>query len=741
MKQSQAVTQRDFSAGEIFSGAERRSDLPFVRAGARTQVNWRIESNGSLVPRSGRRALFQTSGKRSEYFRMTPSAEFILSFSDGALTIFDAKTGVQVAGNVNAAYLWAAATIDNIIWTQAIYDVVIAFPGMQPQIARYDQAAGTWSFLPYNFRTSATVVYEPFYRRSVLGASMTPSAVSGAIILTCSSNFFTPGKSGQRLSILGQQVTITGYLSPTQANATIAYNLPVSISIAVDDITPFQAGQVVSTKNNGIKMEVFSVTAGFVKGTLMGQLTLPTLTWTGEFLISPLGSSTVTAATTPTVIASGATVQWLEEFMNATAGWPQSCFYDKNRLGFCDFPQAPEGILWSAIGAPDTCWIDSAAAATNPAAGADPSAAILEFIPQKPRVRHVVGWGDEFIFTEAGIFQLPISGNNPLKPGSAEFRQFSNDGCSIIRPVLTQDSIVYVNAGTSRVSMVKATGTYTRPYVSEDLSDLHKHLFTSDTPSLAPGMAPRMLTIAYGDGAHPERYVYVVNKNGSVITGKFTADKQLVGWAPQASAALVSWVSAGGKAVYFSSGYPATAKFIIETEYDGANLDGFIAWNGIPAGLNPAAGLASLWWLGGLTVTLIDGDLDMGDRQVDANGNLVQQNGDILTSATLFIGVTFTSTFEPILHHADLGQDLGQGQTLRKIKQISATVEHTAPFSIDDRVFTVNTFNVDGSVAPALKKATYRARPPGRVIDPSVKLIKSRPGIFRLKEIIAGVTV
>ena len=722
--------QRDFSAGEIFSGAKRRDDLPFIRSGGRQALNWRQEAIGTLVPRPARRALFAAPGPRTEYVRMSPTAEFLISYSSGTISIFDLSGNIQ-AKNTSVQYLWTNATIGKVCWAQVDKDIVVTFPSMAPQICRYTASSNTWDFLPFAFRISGGATYESFFRASVLGATMTPSGTTGAIVLTCSTAFFTAGMVGAKLSVLGQQVQILSIIDNLNANVQVAYQLPVAIKITVADASAFQVGQISSTKVNGVKIEISAVDYGLktVTGTLMGQLTLPTYTWTSEVLVSQNGSSAVSGV--PPVVANGGTVQWLEEFMGATAGWPQACFYDKGRLGFCDFPQKPEAILWSAVNQPDIFWIDSIAAANSSAAGADASSAILEFIPGKPRVRHVVGWGDEFIFTDNGIFQVPISGQNPLKPGSVEFRVISRDGSSGIRPIPTLDCIVYVNSGLNRISCVFATGSYTRPYTVNDLSDAHKHLFAA---------GPVMFSISSGDGAHPERYVYVVNADGTSVVGKFGTDKQLAGWMPHKSLASVNWVSSSGPNVYFTSLYPSATQWICEAEDDSTNLDGFISYSAIPGGLS-IAGKGQFWWFANQMVTLLDGWIDLGDRQVDALGNLVLQNGDILTSPTLLVGAIYTSVFEPFVVQSQEGQSLKQSQTTRSISRCAAAVIHNNGFTLGKTTFPQDFLGADTTIQPVLKENTYLARQLGQYFDPRISLVKARPGIFRLMELSLEVTV
>ena len=43
-------------------------------------------------------------------------------------------------------------------------------------------------------------------------------------------------------------------------------------------------------------------------------------------------------------------VIWDEQIFDSYFGWPQSTFFDQNRLGSCDVPSLTSGIAWSGIG-------------------------------------------------------------------------------------------------------------------------------------------------------------------------------------------------------------------------------------------------------------------------------------------------------------------------------------------------------------------------------------------------------
>jgi hypothetical protein len=719
------IAQRDFSSGEVDANAKRRDDVDRVKAGARQMRNVRPRQTGALDVRPGRRAIAPAIGKRTELLRVSSAPDLYIEFSAGKVDIYD-LTGALVATNTSASYLWTNTTLATIVWCVAENEIVMCYPGMQPQMAVWDGAAFT--FQAYTFTVGFGVTQMPFFRFSVPGATMTynsPATGSG-VGLESSQPYFTVGMIGTTLSIIGQQCTITAVADSTHATVTVASRLPDGVTISVTSVAPFVVGQVAALATQTLKMEIQSIDSGglTVSGVLLSAVAL-TGSYSADVLVSPLGtsdSSTVAAAATAT------TEQWQEQFMGALHGWPASCFFDNNRLGFCDFPQRPEAILWSGTGDYQNCWVDPLAAALQPDAGAKPNSAMLEFISAKPRVKYVVGWGDEFAFTDLGVYQIPISVNNPLKPGSVQFIPVGDGGCGHIHPMLGRDAILYVNAGLTRVSALLRTGSLTTPYILQDVTEFHGHLINN----------PVTLTISAGDGAYPERYAYLVNADGSVVVGKFTQDKQFVGWVPWSGPGTVQWMSAIGTRVLSNVLYGSIG--LVELEDSSLYLDGVIAVNAVPTAM-VKAGKGPCWPSASGTVTLMDGLLDMGEREVDADGNIVLISGDDLSSPTLVAGQIFQQTLEPFTPQAQNGPDVKQRQRRRRIARAMVTVQNGTAFTWGDRDIPAFLFNEPTDVAPPLRETTYSARTRGRDYDPRIILQKVRPGPLTVLEVGIEVTI
>ena len=751
MSQKLVIPQTNFSTGEVDPSAKRREDQPRLRFGARVMRNLRPLNTGALSQRPGRRALFLGTGTRTEQFRIANGLDYLLHFSAGEVAIFS-LSGVLLVSNTG--YPWTNANVGQIVWCIAANQIVICFPGMQPQIILYTPSNASWSFSSFSFSTLQSQVQEPFLRRSVLGATMLASAQTGSITLTCSVPYFTNSMIGSRISFLGQQVTITAVGSTvpiTTATATVANKLPDSIvwTLAAplgagNPTAPFGLNQVVEGAQTQRKGEVTAVdtVATTVTAVLMDSISYygTNGALTDESLVSVLGEQAVTKST-PQTGAVGPTLQWQEEFMGPVQGWPESCFFDGERLGFCAFPQVPEAILWSAIGVFDDFWVDSCATQSgSAAAGAAPTAAILEFMSAKPRVQFVIGeWGSEFVFTDKGVYQIPLSVSQPLMPGGVEFILISDDSCAPIAPALTREAIVFISGGLNRVGAVIRTGSLTMPFAVQEVTEFHRHLLTG----------PVSIAVSVGDGEFPERYVYVCNADGSVAIGKFTQDRQFVGWVPWSCTGTdvnnnptkygtPTWVSSFGANVLYTTLY--NGLYVIEMEDDTQYLDCSVLINNIPANMQKA-GKGPMWMFESMNVRIMDGAIDYGWRLTDANGNILKKPDDDFSSATLVAGQPWTETLQPFAPMAPGGPDQKQRQRRRRISRATAAVQNSTGFLWGGLEIPPYFFGDDPTQQPPLREDEYACRLLGRFYDPIVQLVKDMPGPITILEVSMEITI
>lgn len=742
MSAHMVVSQTNFSGGQCDESARNQQESEkVVAAGARTMSNWRPLNSGGISVRPGRAALSLTDAPRAERFRFTPAVELIIAFSSGAVKILNAL-GTILASNTSASYLWTDATVSQISWTATPDRVVICYPGMRPQLILWDRDTGTYSFALFDFAVLFNnQKQEPFFRTASRGTTMTLGARSGTFLAGSSAPYFTAAMVGQRISLAGQQAAIAGYISSTAVNVTVpaGNKIPRQIDLTlgtggtggpatVDAAAIFPLSTVAETSVTKVSMEITDL----ISDSVIRAITLNDMSGAGtnpgaEHLVGSFGKAQLVSIADASAVAYFPFVSWQQSFMNDIQGWPSACFFAHGRLGFCDFPQRPEAILWSAIGIYDVFWVDSIAALANPAAGVLATSAMLEFIPGKPRVRNVVEWnGDEFIFTDKGVYYIPVSAQNPLKPGSVEFRVFSDASASSIKPAFSSEALIFVSASGDRVSSVRRTGSLTTPYLERDLAPYHSALIKN----------PVAIAVGLGDSGAAERYIYVLNADGTLAIGRITDD--YAGWFPWFGAGAVSWVSVAGINVLLTTLY-GTQK-VLEYETFDRQLDHAVSINSPPA-LMLSGGHGPLIAFAGGTVRVMDGWIDYGDRSVDASGNLIANPEDDFSSAGIVAGVAYTSEYSPFLPEGPRGAAGKQRQRRRKIVRAVASVVDSSGFSFGGRTIPPYDFDDDPLAQPILKSTSYRTSPMGRDFDPRITLVKDTPGPLTLIEFVQEVTV
>lgn len=760
-----AVTaQCDFSVGQLDPWAKRAaSESPIVKTGARQLVNMRILNSHGVQNRPGRRAIFLEQG-RVEEFEIAPGKVYFIAFVPGRLRIYDA-TGIRV---LDAVAAWSVTNLYQAVWVVFRSAIYITFPGSAPQVVVFDGA--NWA-APVNFAFAVTTggqVREPFYRLSPLGVVMQPSATTGNITLTFTAPMnLVASMVGTRLRFCGREMVITAVNSPTSANATVIESLPPgqNLTMVADPRSIVNVGDVVIGETSGAKAVVEGTSATTISVQLLSTSTSAVVTATGAastssrtgatststvtvspgFLINevvsgPSGSMAIGGSgSVVTVTPFGVTV-WEDELLNSFRSWPRSVFTDQNRLGFCDIPALPGAILWSAINSPTDFYVD-----------AQPDAAIFEIAPNNSHVQFVIPGPEssEFVFCNNRIYYIPISASNPLKPGSVAFQTISSDGSAPnVQPRAVQEVILYVAAGGKSVMSLVAPGAYYRPYETRNISALHSTLIRQPFAIAVPTAT---------SATFEERYVYVLNGDGTVQIGKYEVErgeiKGQVGWIPWTGIATITYVSAFGADVIFSSAYPGAN--IVEILDDTMLLDAQVSVNAPPAALAAPPGKGPLWFTPNGTVFVFDGDRPLGTYQIDANGNLIPQRfgGENLASATLIAGQVWSALVEPFVPAVQPGADQGQRMRKRRIARSEIYVAASTGFVFQTlnsdrqgaslpaigagvRQRRVSAYNQDDDAnqPPPKRERAYTFKPAGRAHDPRNILIKDTPGTLQLLE-------
>jgi len=727
--------QRDFSAGELDADLKRRDDVPMMKAGARQMSDFRILNSGQIQQRSGRRFQFAApAGSRTDEIEVAPGVIYRLVFgSDGSLSIVTSANALVVT---QAGYPWNANTIWQIVWTQVkvslqVTDAVICFNGMQPAVARYDGAT-PWTIGAFAFATGADGIRaSPFLRLVAPGATITPSSGGGAgtiVTLVASAPVFLPAHVGTIFRFANSRMLITSVADTTHATATLLETMNPTQQLTVAartgaSVSPvFIVGQSVEgSVTNTVGVVVSVVGAAVTVQILDGQGGFST----ADVLSGPTSSAAITAIAN---VAPQACAVWDEELISTARGWPSSCFNDRGRLGFCDIPAAVDAVMWSATDLPYFFSV-----------GALPTDAMVEILAGKPHIYHVGPWFDEIVFASKGIWYIPIgSANTGLAPGTVEFIPITNEASSQVKPAFTSEGFLYANAGRTRINVIVGSGAAysTKPYVTKDITQFHKHLFVG---------SPKGISISTGDGQAPERYVYVTDADGTLVVGRYEPGKDWIGWVPWKGTAVYSWVSALFGNIVFTTSYAGVG--VVEQLDDTVYLD---------CVQGPGALPFTAVWIAMTKVTLMDGVNNLGLHQIDAAGHVVPlYPGEDFSSPTLVGGFAYTPTYEPFLPNAEPGTNQKQRTRRRRIQRVNVSVSNSTGFFwaklyagrqgallpapgsvIGGRRISAYNVGDDQTIAPPLREEKYSFRgPTGHTYDPRWALIKDTAGPLRILEI------
>ena len=158
---------------------------------------------------------------------------------------------------------WTAANVKSIVYTIFRTQIVICFPGMQPQVISWTENTATFSIAPYEVQVIGNTKRTPFYRISPQGITMTVSdtgPVGATVTLVTSDPVFVAGMVGTYIQYIGRQILIAAVTDSMHATGTVQENLfsglqlnfgnqpagtDLSMSVSVGDVV---IGQVSGAK-------------------------------------------------------------------------------------------------------------------------------------------------------------------------------------------------------------------------------------------------------------------------------------------------------------------------------------------------------------------------------------------------------------------------------------------------------------------------------------------------------------
>lgn len=212
----------NFTAGEVAPDLLGRGDLRAYDNGAAALRNVLIAPTGGVSRRPGLRHIDAAPGTgRLIPFAFNTEQTYLLMLVDGAIRVY-----VDGVLETTVAAPWTEAQVSQVAWTQSADTLLLTHPDVAPKkLARLGIA--NWALEEWAFFTDEDgVLQQPHFKFAGDAVTLTPSATTGSITLTASSNVFTQEHEGVRLRISGKEVVVTDFDSPTVISADVVEELP-----------------------------------------------------------------------------------------------------------------------------------------------------------------------------------------------------------------------------------------------------------------------------------------------------------------------------------------------------------------------------------------------------------------------------------------------------------------------------------------------------------------------------------
>ena len=254
-----------FTAGEVSRTLLGRGDLRAYANGALTLRNVFIQPTGGVTRRAGLRYIDTAAGAgRLIAFEFSTEQAYLLVLTDGALAIY--ADGVL---DTTLKAPWTADQIANIASTQSADTLLLVHQDLPPKkLVRLSETVVAVAGLEL-LSTDAGVIRQPYYKFADVQDTITPSAVTGAITLTASSDVFSSGHVGTRVRVGGKQIQVTAFNSPTVVSGTVVETLAAATATIDWDEQSFSP------------VHGYPVTVAFHQGRLVigGSRDLPNRLW------------------------------------------------------------------------------------------------------------------------------------------------------------------------------------------------------------------------------------------------------------------------------------------------------------------------------------------------------------------------------------------------------------------------------------------------------------------------------
>jgi hypothetical protein len=223
--------QTNFSSGELDPLLRARIDLAQYNNALAKATNVVIQPQGGLRRRPGLKHIAELPSSAADGVRLVPfefnvDDSYMLCFVHQRMYVF--KDGVQITainGGANAylATSITSAMLSELNWTQSADTMFIVHPDLAPVKLVRGATNADWTISSYTF---SSIPKHPFTMTvtTPTAGHLTPSAVSGNVLLTSQNSAFSAGSVGQYINAYPQgRARIIQYLTATTVNAVTEY--------------------------------------------------------------------------------------------------------------------------------------------------------------------------------------------------------------------------------------------------------------------------------------------------------------------------------------------------------------------------------------------------------------------------------------------------------------------------------------------------------------------------------------
>lgn len=666
-----------------------RRDTDQYLDGAKKLRNVRPIDSGSFERRPGseRTATPNLDGILIDFY-FNQEQKYVLHFSDGRMDAY-LEDGTA-AGSVTSAP-WDDTILETMRWKQEGDVVFLVHRDMKPQVLRRT-GASTWSLSDLAFDSVyGNTIAQPYYKFADDDVTIQPSAITGTgITVTASASIFTSAYVGTRIRYLLREIEITAYTNGTTLVGDVIEALPATQRFGFSSTSVFQVGQTVEQDTTGVKGLVVAVTSSTVD--FVPNEGVEPFEGTATYnIVSPDGAAKPSSYTG--TVSPAAVDQWEEQVFSDLRGYPGAVAIHKDRLIFGDHKNLPDAVMCSQIGQ----------YFNHDVAKAADSDAIFEFFGdgEVEKVNDIISAETLIFTTNAGTRYVPERTGTLFTPANFTTRKIDTYSSGPARAVLFENNVYYPHSNGKILVQVQPTGDLERQWQSRNIALFSPHLIRN----------PVSLAAAEAFLEYPERYVFIVNDDGTMAILHSITDQSVQGitlW--ETDGEYLSVCNVGNDVfALVKRTINAVTRYWIERFSDSFRVD---------AGVIFETPSDTITGYNSHTVRVTGSTYDFGDIAVSSGGAVVV---DTTYDGPFEAGLEYQPDVElPTPEFVDSGSSIGA-----KIKRITKNyihVQESGRYLVNGKGNSVYRGGDDFSSPPPLRTEVRRAAGLGRQREPTTTI-------------------